>query len=190
MPRCTSYLSSRTTECLGVQDGSKSAVTGATDVALTLVEAMAQHAGSLPPSGQPVLHVAGPDSWLPMDAKLMKVVFAVIMPDINNLLSNLTDSLGSVAELRRKVMVVAVFRRAFMCNPAGWKRLAQWLSIAFIANVLAQRLVRLFQATAIAPAHSRCLQFSWVCALFAAEGGDAYDIVLKLIDLPCVGCEK
>lgn len=46
----------------------------------------------------------------------MKVVFAVIMPHVNNLLSNLTDSLGSVAELRRKVVVAAVFRRAFMCN--------------------------------------------------------------------------
>ena len=84
---------------------------GVTDVALTVIEAMSQHAGSLLPRGQLLCPVTGPGSWLPKDEWILKRVIPVAMMHVSNN-SELEGELGSSAELRRKVVIAAVFRRA------------------------------------------------------------------------------
>lgn len=82
-------------------------------MALTLVEAMAQHAGSLPPSGQLLCPVTGPGSWLLRDVWILEVVSPIVMLRVSsNSPTDLEIGFSSMAELRRKVVLAAVYRRA------------------------------------------------------------------------------
>lgn len=109
---CT-YPSCRTRPPLGLQVGHWPEVPGVIEVALTLIEAMAQHAGGLPPRKHLLFPVTGPGSWLPTDVWLLKIVMPIVMLHVTN--DSLTDreaGFGSMAELRRKVIIAAAFRCA------------------------------------------------------------------------------
>lgn len=95
----------------GLQVGHWPEVPGATEV--TLVEAMAQHTGSLPPSEHLLFPVTCPGSWLPSNVWFLEIVIPILTLHVsNNSLTALEGGFGSMAELRRKVIVAAAIRCA------------------------------------------------------------------------------
>ncbi len=85
-------------------------IPGATDVALTLVEAMAQH-GNPPCKGQRAWYVTSPNSWLPSDTWFLELVTDIIVQHVHGLPLDPEARFGSMAGLRRSVVVAFMLRR-------------------------------------------------------------------------------
>ena len=120
---------------------------GATDVALTLVEAMAQR-GTPPCNEQRAWHVTGPDSWLLADAWFLEPVTGIIEPQLNGLQLGVEAGFGSMAGLRRMVVVAFVLRCPAALRPLHLACIEQAISLVFhtcfaisVANALASDLL-------------------------------------------------
>ncbi len=105
---------------LGLQ-GDWPEIPGATDVALTLVEAMAQH-GNPPCDEQNAWHVTGPDSWLPADTWFLELAWKIIEQHLHGMPLDLAAGFGSMAGLRRRVVAAFVLRWDPALSPLhlGW----------------------------------------------------------------------
>ncbi len=112
---------------LGLQ-GDWPEIPGATDVALTLVEAMAQH-GNPPCDEQNAWHVTGPDSWLLADAWFLELVTGITVRHVHGIPVDLAAGFGSMAGLRRRVVVAFVLRCAPALSPLHLARMEKELSL-------------------------------------------------------------
>ena len=101
---------------LGLQ-GNRLEIPGATDVALTLVEAVAQRDGKPPCDEQWVWPVTGPDSCLLAEEWFLGLVIDIIEPHVRDMPVDLEAGFGSMAGLRRRVVVAFLLRCASALSP-------------------------------------------------------------------------